>query len=121
MGSIRWNSKAIFPLLKFILISKRRKELFVRCKFISHTWAGYWFKNHEYDKEAYEILSTLLKEYTKAHNTLNNFWNKELFKMSIPSSNQRTESGIKIMQEKLYKHCSMKKVLLRFILSNKNS
>ena len=30
--------------------------LFVLGEFILNTWAGWWFKNQEYDPDAYEVL-----------------------------------------------------------------
>ena len=118
INSARWNSRAILAILTYILLPAERKTLEKICRFISYSWADYWFTEQKYE-ESFTNLADILKTYKKALNTLEYHWKKEPSAIDIPRSNQCAERAIKVMQE-LYETCKKKeKLLMRFILSNK--
>ena len=120
LSQARWNSRAILAILAFILIPENRSSLRDVCKFISNSWANFWFSDQLYKENDFASLSTILQQHQKALNTLRNHWSQETSPLNIPRSNQCAERAIKIMQE-LQGICKKHENLqLRFILTNNN-
>jgi hypothetical protein len=118
LSNARWNSRAIFALLAFILMPEMRAVLHDVCQFICGDWSEVWFSDHLYQPMVFRSLEDSVKPYKKALTCLYNHWSQASSPLNIPRSNMCAERAIKVMQELASLCRSPEKLNLRFILSN---
>lgn len=122
ISKARWNSKAIYALLAFLLHPKCREDtrLLNCCRFISGVWSSIWFSNQVYDKSNFSNLRASLVDYKKACLCLETRWVKE--DSAIPGirrTNMCAERAIKVMTDLLLT-CKTELTLNQmFVLDNK--
>jgi len=119
MSNARWNSRAIFALLAFILLpNKRGNEITAACDFILD-WSKAWFTNHMFDSDAYPFLYSLTSPYPKARRSLETHWCRVASPVESERTNACAERAVKAVTE-FKKLCRSNNSLnARFILSNK--
>ena len=118
LSNARWNSRAIYALIAYILMPSTRTQLHRVCYFVAYEWADKWFADQLFRDEDYDELYNALKPYSTALKCLQNHWKREDSTIKIGRSNQCCERAIKTMQE-LHALCMNKDNLpLRFLLSN---
>lgn len=120
LHSARWNSRAIFALIAFFLLSKWRDQLQSTCNFIATVWSTAWFSNQHYSEDTYnEIHAAVSKlKCPKALKCFSTHWIKERSVLDVPRSNMVAERAVKLMEE-LQGTCKTDKYLnSKFINSN---
>ncbi len=121
LSNARWNSRAIYALLAFILCPKKQDNtLKEACDFIVK-WSDFWFGDHLFDPNNYDQLETLCAEFKKALKSVKTFWSQEPSPIPTQRSNICAERGIKILQDLKPLCKSQQKLNLRFVLSNKKT
>ena len=119
LSNARWNSRAIFALLSFILVPESRAQLDKACSFICGNWSKIWFGGHMFNEHSYEELKQQVEKYPKAAVCLKTHWSTDPSPLNSQRSNICAERAIKVLQD-LYPLCrSAEKLNLRFLLSNK--
>lgn len=119
LSNARWNSRAIFALLSYILVPESRAMLDEGCTFISGHWSKVWFGGQMFDEQNYEDLHQQSKKYPKAAVCLKTHWSTSPSPLNTQRSNICAERAVKVLQD-LYPLChSTRKLTLRFLLSNK--
>lgn len=117
ISNARWNSRAIYAYLAFILIPNQRERLRPVCEFISGIWLDIWFSKHTFNDHSYELLKDQVKGYKKAFNSFKNFWsNEDSAIVDIQRSNICAERAVKIAQD-ILAH-SAYTMNLKYILTN---
>ena len=76
-SNARWNSRAIFAILAFILISSERDRLLPICKFITGAWMDIWFSEQLYEPVLSAKLEDAVRNYPKAMTCFQTHWNRE--------------------------------------------
>lgn len=118
LSNARWNSRAIYTLLAFILIPEYRQKAEAACDFISGSWADIWFSAQCFNPVDIDNLSEACKEYPKALKSLRKFWSTEPTPIPTQRSNICAERAIKVMQELLPLCKSTEKLNIKFLLTN---
>ena len=57
LSNARWNSRAIYTLLEFILMPEFRQKAEAACDFISGTWSDIWFSAQLFNPADFDHLS----------------------------------------------------------------
>ncbi|KAI0985155.1 hypothetical protein GJ496_006848 [Pomphorhynchus laevis] len=120
LSSARWNGRATFALLAYILIPAKRLEMKFVCDIICGKWGTYLFSDQKYNETSFEELSIAFANYPKALSTLTKYWSRDKSSMDIERSNRCAERAV--YQAKFLCNMRLKEenVKLRFILSNDN-
>ena len=119
LSNARWNSRAIFALLSYILVPESRALLDEGCTFISGNWSKVWFGGQMFNEKNYEDLLQQVEKYPKAAVCLNKHWSTNPSPLNTQRSNICAERAVKVLQD-LYPLCrSTRKPNLHFLLSNK--
>lgn len=119
LSNARWNSRAIFALLSYILVPESREMLDEGCTFISGHWSKVWFGGQMFDEQNYEDLHQQAEKYPKAAVCLKTHWSTNPSPVNTQRSNICAERAVKVLQD-LYPLChSTRRLNLRFLLSNK--
>lgn len=118
-SNARWNSRAIFALLAFVLLpDKRSSDLVTACDFII-SWGKVWFSDHKFDVTAFNFLRTITTPYPKALKSLKTSWSVDPSPIDSERTNTCAERAVKAIQE-LKPMCRSAATLnSRFFLSNK--
>ena len=118
----RWNSRAIYALLACILLPEFRQsaEGQSSCDFISGTWSDIWFSGQVYNQDNYNNLAAVCKDHSKAIKTLRTFWSVEPTPIPTQRSNNCAEHAIKVLQNLLPLCKSIKKITIKFLLTNEH-
>ena len=66
LRNARWNSRAIYTLLAFILMPEFRKKAEAAYDFISGTWSDIWFSAQFFNPADFDHLSEACQEHPKA-------------------------------------------------------
>ncbi|ESN97309.1 hypothetical protein HELRODRAFT_178094 [Helobdella robusta] len=120
ISNARWNSRAIFALLTFILLPDERKNLQKLCEFICGQWSDAWFSDHYYRTEQYEFLLYAVNGYPKALRCFQTHWSQSPSSIHTQRSNVCAERTIKVLQDIAPLCHSSEKLNLRFIFTNKS-
>ena len=64
-SNARWNSRAIFGFLTYILAPEQRVSLEKTCVFICGCWFDLWFSSHLFDPLAYNNLRKAVAFFQK--------------------------------------------------------
>lgn len=119
ISNARWNSRAIYAILAFILLPTHQETLHPICKFICDVWYDIWFSNHCFHKNNFSSLNNSLINFKKAHESFLRHWVPEPSK--IPNqqrSNICAERAVKIVQD-IFPLCKTTRTLnLKFISYN---
>lgn len=118
LSNARWNSRAIYTLLAFILIPEYRQTAEAACNFISGSWADIWFSAQCFNPADFDNLSEACKEHTKALKSLRKFWSTEPTPIPTQRSNICAERAIAVMQDLLPLCKSTEKLNIKFLLTN---
>lgn len=120
LSNARWNSRAIFAILCFILMPEYRNELLPICKFVCGAWYDVWFSNHSFNKEDFSTLKASLVSFKNAHACFLRHWiKKDSAILNQQRSNICAERAIKAIQE-IYPLCKNSRTLnLKYISLNK--
>lgn len=97
----KWNSRAIYALISYFLISKWRILLKILCTFISNTWQETWFSNQMCNAEIHRKLMDGIFEWncSAAMKCFVTYWNVERSVVDIPRTNICAEIVVKLMEE----------------------
>jgi len=117
-SNARWNSRAIYILLAFILIPEFLQTTAAACDFISGSWADIWFSAQCFNLADFDSVSEACKEHPKALKSLKKFWSTEPTPIPMQPSNICAERAIKVMQDLLPLCKSTEKLNIKFILTN---
>ena len=109
LSNARWNSKAIYTLLAFILMPEFRKKAEAACDFIS----GKFF-----DPAGFDHLSEACQEHPIALKPLRKFWSREPTPIPTQRSNICAERAIKVMQDLLPLCRSTERLNIKFLFTN---
>jgi hypothetical protein len=104
LTNARWNSRAIFTLLSYILIPDSRTQLGEACNFISYSWSDAWFSCQFFDENHYSQLQQALHPYSKAARCLETHWSQLPSPINTQRSNICAERAIKILED-IYPLC----------------
>ena len=116
LHNARWNSRAIYALLAFILTESDNNQLRLICDFIASNWSDIWFSDMQYSEHDFQNLEQAITS-TSAMKTLKTFWSHEPSRIQgIQRSNICAERAIKVMQE--IHPRDIDKMNYRFILQN---
>lgn len=120
MSNARWNSRAIYALLAFILIPTIRSDQFFQlCSFIAGPWCNAWFLDQRDWKLPFLTLKPALRMYPKAEKCFDTHWKKEDSLIDgVDRSNRCAERAIQVLQELFPKCNTPEKLNKRFLLSN---
>lgn len=120
ISNARWNSRAIYALLAYILLPEFRQsaEGQSSCDFISGTWSDIWFSGQVYNQDNYNNLAAVCKDHSKAIKTLRTFWSVEPTPIPTQRSNICAERAIKVLQDLLPLCKSIEKINIKFLLTN---
>ena len=120
ISNARWNSRAIFALLAYILIPQFQQspEGQSACDFICGTWSDIWFSGQYYSPDNFDNLAQVCQNHSKALKSLRNFWSVEPTPIPTQRSNICAERAIKVMQDLLPLCKSIDKLNIKFLLSN---
>lgn len=120
ISQARWNSRAIFLLLAYILIPEDRPQLEMGVKFVTGKWADIWFSDHIFHPDNGKELQNAIKDYPKAINTFKNFWCETSSPINTQRSNICAERAVKVLQD-IKGFCKSEETLyLKFLLTNHN-
>ena len=118
LSNSRWNSRAIFALLSYILVPESQPQLEEICTFICGKWCDVWFSGQLFRANDFDELQHDVVNYHKASICLKTHWSKTPSPINTARSNICAERAIKIMQD-IHPLCrSDMKLNLRFLLSN---
>jgi len=122
ISNARWNSRAIFALLAYILIPQFQQspEGQSACDFICGTWSDIWFSGQYYNPDNFDNLAEVCQNHSKALKSLRNFWSVEPTPIPTQRSNICAERAIKVMQDLLPLCKSIDKLSIKFLLSNEH-
>ena len=73
LSNARWNSKAIYTLLAFILMPEFRQKAETTCDFIIGSWNDIWFCAQLFNPANFDHLSEACQEHPKALKSLRRF------------------------------------------------
>lgn len=118
ISNARWNSRAIYILLAFILMPEFRQTAKAACDFISGSWSEIWFSSQFFNLADFDNLSEACKDHPKALNSLRKFWSTEPTPIPTQRSNICAERAIKVMQDLLPLCKSSEKLNVKFLLTN---
>ena len=120
ISNARWNSRAIFALLAFILLPQTRTSEFENLwAFIAGPWCRSWFSDQKDWQSAVDVLKPRLQQYPKALQCFERHWvTSDSVIDGIQRNNQCAERAIQIMEEMFSRCKSAEKLNDRFILSN---
>ena len=118
LSNARWNSRAIYTLLAFILIPEFRQKAEAACDFICGSWADIWFSAQCFNPADFDTLSEACKEHAKALKSLKKNSSTEPTPIPTQRSNICAERAIKVMQDLLALCTSTEKLNLKFLLTN---
>lgn len=96
ISNARWNSRAIYILLAFVLIPEFRQTAEAACDFICGSWADIWFGNQYFNITDFDNLSEACKRHPKAMNSLK-FRSRDPTPIPTQRSNISAERAIKVM------------------------
>ncbi len=119
LSNARWNSRAIFVILAYILLPHYRERLQNICYFITGPWLDVWFSNHHYNMVHKQTLVESLHGYEKAKQCFLKHWIDNETAMDTARSNICAERGIKCIQEIMKNTKNPKNANKKFILYNK--
>ena len=99
-SNARWNSHATYALIRFMLMPAYREQLSKICSFVANEWAAYWFHSQHWVElnNAAKKLQMCLQSYSKALQSMKNFWGIRKPPLDISLSNQSAERAVKVMQ-----------------------
>ena len=118
LSNARWNSRAIFALLSYVLVPNSRNNLEEICNFITGSWCDIWFSNQIFDDQHYFLLRDAVQPFSKAARCFQTHWSQNPSPLNTERSNRCAERAIKILQDiSPYAH-SAEKLNLRFMLTN---
>lgn len=119
ISNARWNSRAIFGILSYILLPNYQKVLEPICDFICDAWFEIWFSDHCFQENNFEGLNKALIKFTKAHECFIRHWVRTPSAIANQQrSNICAERGIKLVQD-IYPLCKTSRTLnLKFISFN---
>lgn len=119
MSNARWNSRAIFAILAFILLPNYREKLLSICKFICGPWYDVWFSDHCFRTNNFSSLKNSLTPFKKAQECFLRHWVQEPSAINRQQrSNICAERAVKIVQD-LFPLCKSTRTLnLKFISCN---
>ena len=118
ISQARWNSRAIFLLLAYILIPEDRPRLEMGVKFVAGKWAYMWFSDQMFYPENGKELEKAIKNQPKAINTFKKFWCDIPSPINTQRSNICAERAVKVLQD-IKSFCKSKDTLyLKFLLTN---
>ena len=98
-SNAKWNSRAIFAFLTYILVHEQRVSLVETCAFISGCWLDLCFTSHMCDPQAYNNLCKAVEFCPKALRTTRSFWCEDHSPIDTERSNRCAERAVKLMQE----------------------
>ena len=87
LSNARWNSRAIYTLLAFILMPEFRQKAEAACDFISGTWSDIWFSAQFFNPADFDHLSEACQKHPKALKSLRKFWYREPTHIPTQQSN----------------------------------
>ena len=116
--SARWNSRAIYTLLAFILMPEFRQKAETACDFIIGSWSDNWFSAQFFNPANFDHLSEACQEHPKALKSLRRFWSREPTPIPTQRSNICAERAIKVMQDLLPLRTSTERLNTKFLLTN---
>lgn len=73
LTNARWNFRAIFALLSFILVPESRAQFGDARGFISGNWGKMWFGGQTFTARNYDELKEQVEKYPKAATCLETF------------------------------------------------
>jgi len=120
ISNARWNSRAIFALLAFILLPETRSAKFTElCRFIARPWSTVWFLDQQDWKPGMDVLKPQLQNFSNANKCFDKHWKREDSVITgVERSNRCAERAIKILGD-IFPFCkSDEKLNQRFILTN---
>jgi len=118
LSNARWNSRAIYALLAYILLPDYRERTRLACDFITGSWADIWFSAQSFNPDDFDNLSEVCKQHPKALKSLKKFWSKDPTPIPTQRSNICAERAIKVMQDLLPLCRSTEKLNIKFLLTN---
>ena len=74
LSNARWNSRAIYTLVAFILMPEFWQKAEAACDFTSGTWSNIWFSAQFFNPADFNHLSEACQEHPKALKSLRKFW-----------------------------------------------
>ena len=118
LSNARWNSRAIYTLLAFILMPEFRQITETACDFIIGSWSDIWFSAQFFNPANFDHLSEACQEHPKALKSLRRFWSREPTPIPTQRSNICAEQAIKVMQDLLPLCTSTERLNIKFLLTN---
>ena len=118
LSNARWNSRAIYTLLAFILMPEFRQKAETACDFIIGSWSDIWFSAQFFNPANFDHLSEACQEHPKALKSLRRFWSREPTPIPTQRSNICAEQAIKVMQDLLPLCTSTERLNIKFLLTN---
>ena len=101
LNNARWNSRAIYTLLAFILMPEIRQKAETACDLIIGSWSDIWFSAQFFNLANFDHLLEACQEHPKALKSLRRFWSREPTPIPTQRSNSRAEREFKVMQDLL--------------------
>ena len=114
----RWNSRAIYTLLAFVLMPELRQKTEAACDFISGTWSDNWFSAQFFNPADFDRPSEACQKHPKALKSLRKFWSREPTPIPTQRLNIYPERAIKVMQDLLPLCRSTERLNIKFFLTN---
>ena len=118
LSNARWNSRAIYTLLAFILMPEFQQKAETACGFIIGSWSDIWFSAQFFNPANFDHLSEACQEHPKALKFLRRYWSREPTPIPTQRSNICAERAIKVMQDLLPLCTSTERLNNKFLLTN---
>ena len=119
ISNARWNSRAIYALLCYILMPHYREKLRPICQFITGHWFTVWFGDHFFNMLDFSNIFQQLEPFEKAKQCFQRQWSQEDTNILTQRSNICVECSTKTAQDIFLYTKQIEKINLKFILSNK--
>jgi len=123
LHSARWNSRAIYTLIAYFLLTSWRNILEIPVRFIANSWQEAWFTDQKFKETSYKDLHFGITELKcpSALKCLETHWSRTPSVLDIPRSNMIAERAVKAMEE-LSETCKQDKYLSdRFVVTKSHS
>ena len=120
ISNARWNSRAIFILLAYILVPEYQESESAQaaCDFICGSWGDIWFGGNYFNPADFVNLLEACNEHPKALKSLKRFWSTEPTPIPTQRSNICAERAVKVMQDLMPLCHSIEKLNIKYLLSN---
>ena len=110
ISNARWNSRAIYALLCYILMPHYREKLRPICQYITGHWFTVWFGDHFFKMLDFSNIFQQLESFKKAKQCFQRQWSQEDTNILTQRSNICAEHSIKTAQDILLYTKRLKKL-----------